>query len=254
MNTDNAIGKPPVEKKKLIIFGFCLTGLLAISAYTFLFNGEKAVEAPSYAKQFNTEEPVFTSETHFSEPIAQPSENTQGTTEPIEIVAKDEAVYRQEPEQLQPAQQKFEPKVTQLIVNLPSEATEILTLSNKAQLYSLRVKGLEAELKATSLQKQLSGKPSQSHSVVNEYIQDVPQQVKPNILNDLIVKSLVASNGTVTGWVSVKGELIPIKRGSTIGSLSVTKITEDYVEFKEGDTKTTRWMTGYQSSPTRGRQ
>lgn len=114
---------------------------------------------------------------------------------------------------------------------LPKSAELILLLSEQIQLNGLRETANKTALAAQESANALNGK-TQSPSQLDKLFDNSDTQQQPaNALDSLSIKSLVQTNQGVSGFVSLAGELIPIRQGTQIGDIRVVGMTSQYVDF-----------------------
>ncbi|MCS4309510.1 hypothetical protein M2404_003882 [Rheinheimera pacifica] len=150
----------------------------------------------------------------------------------------------------EPQQRSLEP------VKMSKTAQDILVWSRAGFAQKVRSKALESELEAEKSSKKLSEFKEGKGQIVTETYQayQMPVQGLPDInsalkteeklLDSLTLRSLVKTSSGVTGFVMIKGELIPIQQGVKIGDITVQELTEQYAVFKEKGLTQTRWVSG----------
>ncbi|MGL4475869.1 MAG: hypothetical protein ACRCT7_15640 [Shewanella sp.] len=199
---------PLLDNKRKVLIGISAT-LLVAAAGTFVY-GE--LSAPSAALAYPSADL-----TAFNNSELTGSEFGSNAYADLPIMS-------QSAEAQAPAQQLLNDP-------LPKSAELILLLSEQIQLNGLRETANKTALAAQESANALNGK-TQSPSQLDKLFDNTDTQQQPaNALDSLSIKSLVQTNQGVSGFVSLAGELIPIRQGTQIGDIRVVGMTSQYVDF-----------------------
>lgn len=156
-------------------------------------------------------------------------------------------------EEIKQVASEIEKATPEEVLHLDDDATNLVHYSTQLKVQTVRQKALEAQMNADkiALEKAESEKYVSQPKLKGSYVlPPVPNEktvnfenYKPSFIDDMRVASLVGVGDNIEAVISFQNQYIPIKVGSKIGDITITKITPNAVSFNENGKTRTKWVS-----------
>lgn len=131
-----------------------------------------------------------------------------------------------------------------------NNANLLLQLAADTELANAQTQAANAKLEAKQAKQKLMA-PKQGQNAIERTTQGTAQlrATTPHRspIDSIALKSLVKTGGETTAWIALDGELIEVKKGSKVGTLSVIDLNENSILFSDGQQTKRKWMAGFKT-------
>ncbi|WP_178306565.1 hypothetical protein [Vibrio algicola] len=137
-------------------------------------------------------------------------------------------------------------------ITLDPDAIELVRYANQLRIQTIRKMAIDAQIAAdSSADKKADSLKYHSSPLKSKYVLppipgensvNLNDDIQPSFIEDMRVASLISVNGNIEAVISFQNQYIPIRVGSKIGSVTITKITKNAVTFRDHGKSKTKWV------------
>ena len=132
-----------------------------------------------------------------------------------------------------------------LILELSDNASDIITALDSSYLSTIKTQAISAEILEIEEQKILD--KLKDAALYGEYpsapvVIAQPTTATPSVIDRLQIKSIIANPNSMTAFIEISGQLIPVKKGGAIEGLNIHDISRNAVVFKRGNKLVTKYI------------
>ena len=135
--------------------------------------------------------------------------------------------------------------VPSVVIPLSDDATDMINALETSYLSTIKTQAISAAILEIEVQQRLDElKDDALYGDVRAELVEVvqPIAVTPSVIDRLQIKSIIANPNSMTAFIDIAGQLIPVKKGEFVEDAKIHDISRNAVVFNRGNKLITKYI------------